>query len=313
MTARPPTSASTRPPVSVVVPFAGNAAQALVAVALLRSLQSRAGDELIIADNCGAVAPQTPGVTIVRAAGERSPAHARNAGAAAAGCDWILFLDADVRAPVGLLDAYFAEPIADEVGILAGEIEGAADAGTLAARYGASRNFLSQRAHMNHPFRPRAAAANLLVRRAAFEAAAGFVEGVRAAEDTDFCWRLQDLGWTLELRPDAVVAHEYRATIGELRRQWRSYAAGRAWLATRYPEFQPQPALARLVRRRSLRRRVRPAGRPQSPAPQSPGSALVRRPVTRVERAEFLALDAVLAIEELVGLRLENRPGDGPA
>jgi len=60
-----------------------------------------------------------------------------------------------------------------------------------------------------------------------------------AGEDTDFCWRLQDLGWTLELRPEAVVEHRYRPTIGGLRRQWRAYAAGRAWLAGRYPGFHP--------------------------------------------------------------------------
>ena len=46
-------------------------------------------------------------------------------------------------------------------------------------------------------------AANLLVRRAAFEQVGGFYEGVRAAEDTDFSWRLQQAGWRLELRPGA--------------------------------------------------------------------------------------------------------------
>ena len=284
---------------SVVVPFAGDAAQALIALALLRSLRTRTGDELIIADNCGQVAPGTEDVAVVRAAGERTPAHARNAGAARASRDWILFLDADVRAPASLLDDYFAEPPGDGVGALVGEIEGAPGGPTLAARYGASRNFLSQRAHMNHPFRPRAAAANLMVRRAAFEAAGGFIEGVRAAEDTDFSWRLQDLGWTLELRPQAVVAHEYRASLRELRRQWRAYAAGRAWLASRYPGFRPEPALERALRRLARR----------APEAAGPGSALARRSGSRLERVEFLAIDAVLAVDEMIGLRLSNSAG----
>ncbi len=283
-----------RPRVSVVVPFAGDPAQALVAVALLRSLHTAAGDELILADNCGVVPSATAGITVVRAAAERSPAHARNTGAAAATGDWILFLDADVQAPPALLDDYFTGPVGERVGALAGEIEGAPGARTLAGRYGASRNFLSQRAHLQHPFRPRAAAANLLVRRNAFQAAGGFVEGVRAAEDTDFCWRLQDLGWTLELRPQAAVGHVYRETLGELRRQWRSYASGRAWLASRYPGFRPEPAVARILRR----------GGRRGPVPA--GTALVVRDGSLVERAEFLAIDVLLALEELVGLRLEN-------
>ena len=59
---------------------------------------------------------------MIAAAGERSPAHARNAGAAHARNDWILFLDADCLAPPDLLDAYFAPPVADDVGALAGEV-----------------------------------------------------------------------------------------------------------------------------------------------------------------------------------------------
>jgi cellulose synthase/poly-beta-1,6-N-acetylglucosamine synthase-like glycosyltransferase len=286
--------------VSVVVPFAGDIAEALMAMALLRSLRTAPGDELILADNCGVV-PEADDLTVVRAFGERSPAHARNAGAARAAGAWILFLDADTQAPADLLDVYFAGPIDDQVGTVAGEIVGAGAASSLAARYGAARNFLSQGAHISHPYRPRAAAANLLVRREAFEAADGFQEGVRAAEDTDFCWRLQDLGWTLELRPEAVVEHRYRETVGELRRQWRAYASGRAWLAGRYPGFEPEPAV-----RRVLRRPVRAT----LPPPRT-GTALQAGPRSRSERLQFLALDALLAVEELIGLRLPNRPGGG--
>jgi GT2 family glycosyltransferase len=294
----------TRPSVSVVMPFAGERDDARAAVERLLELDTQPGDQLILADNSG-VAPAVPGVRVVDASGERSPAHARNGGAAAASGDWILFLDADCVAPKGLLDAYFDAAVGRDVGALAGEVVPLCGS-TFAERYGSSRSFLSQEAHLAHPFRPRAVAANLLVRRAAFEALGGFYEGVRAAEDTDFSWRLQQAGWRLELRPQAVVQHRYRATLRELRRQWRGYAAGRAWLARRYEGFEPEPALRR-AGRRSWRRLCSPRRARAAEGDRSPGRARASDN-RRFERGGYLALDAVLAAEELAGLTLSNRP-----
>src|SRR5207248_11220781 len=65
------------------------------------------------------------------------------------------FLDSDCRPPKNLLSSYFSEPIADQVGALAGEVVGVANPASLAARYGAARGFLSQREHLGHPYLPR--------------------------------------------------------------------------------------------------------------------------------------------------------------
>jgi GT2 family glycosyltransferase len=278
-----------RPAVSVVMPFAGDSVAARASIAVLQQLATTDGDELILADNSGTAPPSAARVAVVRAAGEQSPAHARNAGAAAAHGEWLLFLDADCEAPADLLERYFAPPPPGEIGALAGEIVPAPGGDTLAARYAAARNFLSARAHFAHPYLPRAAAANLLVRRAAFEALGGFIEGVRAAEDTDFCWRLQQAGWRLELREEAAVAHRYRTSLRALGRQWREYAAGRAWLARRYPDFHPQPALSRALRRTARR----------------PAEANNPREGTR--EPQFLLIDAWLAVQELIGFRQSNR------
>ena len=302
-----------RPEISVVMPFAGDEYAARAAIDALLALDLKRGDELILADNSG-LAVARGGVAVIRATGERSPAHARNVGAAHAHGQWILFLDADCRAPRWLLDAYFAAPVADEVGALAGEVVPLIEGDTLAARYGSARSFLSQEAHMRHPYRPRAVAANLLVRRTAFEQVGGFYEGVRAAEDTDFSWRLQRAGWRLELRRGAQVEHRYRATLGELRKQWRGYAAGRAWLARRYDGFEPEPAVARAVGRALARTRHSAA---QSPSGSGPGSrALVRTAPAvsagRLERGRYLAIDALLSADELAGFVLSNRPAGRP-
>ena len=311
-----------RPPVSVVMPFAGEDAAALAAARALRSLDVAAGDELLLVDNTGAgrvaelvgggrpeaadpvvggragvadpVGGGRPEITVLRASGERSPAHARNTGARAASGEWILFLDADCHPRPGLLEAYLQPLPGTRVGALAGEVVPAAGGTGVVSRYGRARSFLSQEAHLAHPFRPRAAAANLLVRRQAFESLGGFFEGLRAAEDTDFSWRLQQAGWRLELRREAWAEHTYRSSLPELRRQWRGYAAGRAWLARRYEGFRPQPAVMRAARAGG--RRARPASPPS------------REPARRLDRPAFLALDLLLAVEELIGLTLSNRP-----
>ena len=291
-----------RPPVSVVVPFAGDAHAAEVALELLGGLETQPGDELILADNCGVIGGAPERVTVIRADGERSPSHARNIGAAHARGEWILFLDADVRAPHDLLAAFFAKPIGDQVGAITGDIKGIDKAHTLAARYGASRNFLGQRSHVSNQFRPRASSANLLVRRVAFEQAGGYVEGIRAAEDTDFIWRLSDLGWALEFRPWAVVGHEYRTSLRDLRHQWRGYAAGAAWLSRRYPGFKPDPGLNRAIRLAAKKVGIGPGL-----AFRADGRTAARQAqLSRWERAQFLMVDAILAVEEQIGLRMSN-------
>jgi GT2 family glycosyltransferase len=300
-----------RPPVAVVMPFAGTAEQAADALVALASMRARPGDARLLADNSG-TAPVAPDgtVTVIRAGGEHSPARARNAGAAVTEQPWILFLDADCRPSPDLIDAFFAEPIPDQVGALGGEIHALPTGDSLAARYGVAKNFLNSSTHMAHPFRPRLSAANLLVRRRAFDAVGGFREGIRAAEDTDFCWRLQDAGFTLAVRPEATAGHIYRDALGDLRVQWRAYAAGRAWLGRAYPGFEPEPALHRALRRAGLARvpgvgagaRTSGAAASLPRARVNPGTP----PRSRRERFEFLFVDVLLGIEELRGLRRSN-------
>jgi hypothetical protein len=294
-----------RPAVSVVMPFAGTRVEGEAAVATLLALEAGPDDELILADNAGVLSGRGR-VRVVPAPGERSPSHARNVGAERATCEWVLFLDADCVADPDLLDAYFLTPVGDDVGAVAGEVASiSAEGGTVASRYGAARGFLGLGVHLTHPYLPRAAAANLLVRRSAFEAVGGFYEGVRAAEDTDFSWRLQRAGWRLDSRPQARVRHRYRTSLEGLRRQWRGYAAGRAWLSRRYEDFEPQPALGRAARR-VVGRRSGSAAPPRRSLP-APGS------LSRRDRGAFLALDAILGLEELAGFALSNRPRDAQA
>jgi GT2 family glycosyltransferase len=307
--------------VSVVVPFAGSREQAQAVIAMLGRLAARPGDELIVADNSGtvetpALTVETPahtaalpassvGRTVVGADGEASASHARNVGAAAAGNDWILFLDSDVIAPADLLDRFFDEPIGERVGAVTGDIAGIPDTRTLAARYGTARNFLGQRSHVSNPFRPRASSANLLVRRAAFEQVGGYREGIWAAEDTDFTWRLQAAGWALEFNERAVVQHAYRSSLRELGRQWRGYAAGARWLSEQYPEFRPDPGLNRGLRLLLKRLGIGPGVAFRADGRTAASSAALGRR----DRLQFLLVQIYLGIEEQIGLRMSNEVG----
>ncbi len=287
---------------SVVVPFAGSAQDAAAVLAMLRSLRLAPGDELILADNSGTAPAQPDGVSVVRASGEASASHARNSGARAAVNDWLLFLDSDVHPPPDLLERFFSEPIAPLAGAVTGDIAGIPNTRTLAARYGTARNFLGQRSHVMNPLRPRASSANLLVRRAAFEQIGGYTEGIWAAEDTDFTWRLQAAGWTLGFNQHAVVQHEYRDTLRALRRQWRGYAAGARWLSEQYPDFKLDPGINRMVRR--VLRRV---GIGPGVAFRADGrSSAAARRLSAWQRAQFFLVDCILGVEEKIGHHMSN-------
>ena len=233
---------TSRPAVSVVVPFRGDWTGADRLVAALRCLDIRDGDELIVADNTGggnAGLIAGHGIRVVRAARERSAYHARNEAARLATADWILFLDADCRPAPNLLAAYFEESISDGCGAVAGQILGEPEQASFAARYARSRNLFDHADGLIRASGGGAAAGNLLVRREAFEQVGGFTEGIRSGGDLDICRRLAVGGWRLDFRQGAVVHHRHRATLPSLLGAVARYGAGARWLNKRYPGSSP--------------------------------------------------------------------------
>src|SRR4051794_15451387 len=238
-----------RPPVTVIVPFHGDELAASTAMAALRRIELREGDELLVADNTadGVLAARHP--EGFRTHVTRQPYSARNEAAARALGEWLLFTDADCLPQPDLLDAYFDPPPGAPVGALAGEITSAPGEHTLAQRYAADRRLLSSELFLAHPYKPMGVTANLLVLREAFDAIGGFAEGIRSGGDADLCWRLQDAGWTIEHRPGAVVAHEHRATVHALLAQAARTAAGTRWLEGRHPGFHANAGSGRRAAR----------------------------------------------------------------
>jgi GT2 family glycosyltransferase len=238
----------TRPAVSVVVPFVGDRVAAERLASHLERLTLRPGDKLIVGDNTthgivpGALAPS---VRVVRAAAERSSYHARNAGAAVALNEWILFLDADCRPVPELIDAYLRDPPSERCGAIAGTIVGSPGQAALIARYARARGFLNLAGGGEGPEWRIAVAGNVLVRRSAFEHVGGFPEGIRSGGDVDFSRRLQRAGWRIERCRAAVVEHRHRERLLPFLATIARYAAGSRWLNRRYPGYSPRWPLSR--------------------------------------------------------------------
>ena len=262
-----------RPPVSVIVPFAGGRAEAAAVIRELSGLEVGRGDERIVVDNSatGAVGP-ADGIAVVRADRIGSSYYARNAGAERAANEWLLFVDSDCLMPPGLLAGFFSELPGDRCGIVAGEIDGDPDQTSPIARYHRSRGHLRAGAPLELGPSPAAGTANMLVRRQAWLELGGFEEVVSGA-DFDFCWRAGAAGWEVEYRPAAAVRHLHPESLAAMRSKARRYGAGQRWLDRRYPGVPRRPGLVREL--------VRGAG-----------GALVWTVATRFERARFKLLDA---------------------
>ena len=233
-----------RPAVTVVLPFHGSAEEAHEALARLEALELGPADAALLVDNTEegvAIGQAAAGpVSVLECPVKRSAYAARNYGAEHARTEWLLFVDADCRLPADLIDRYFDPPPPETAGAVAGQVVGTPDQPGVVARWVRSRRHLDQEILQDHPYRPMAVTANLLVRRAAWAELGGFAEQTRSGADNDFSWRLLDAGWKLEYRAAAEVAHDHRATLSTLLAQARRDGAGGAWLARRHPGYDPR-------------------------------------------------------------------------
>ncbi len=269
-----PEPASDRPPVSVIVPFAGDGADAAAALGELEGLALRPGDELILADNSadGVVAAQGD-VRVARAPRIGSSYYARNTGAEAASNEWLLFVDSDTLLPASLIDAYFETAPASATGLIAGEIAGDERQPGLIARYLRSRGHLGAEDPLGRGPTPAAGTANLLVRRRAWSELGGFAEVVSGA-DFEFAWRAGRAGWRVEFRPGARVGHRHPERLSGALAKARRYGAGQRWVERRFPGAARRPGLARELARAAA-------------------GILVWSAAIRFERAAFKGLDAL--------------------
>jgi len=245
-----PGSGMSRPPVSLIVPFAGSDAELRQLKERLAGLELGPDDQILIADNRrGAEAANGEGVHVVEAGAIPTPAHARNIAARAAAGEWLVFIDADTVPDAALLKAYFDPAPRPRTAVLAGAIVDVAPEPTITARHAVVRARMSQRTTLDRTARPYVQTANCAVRGVAFDEVGGFDPHARAAEDADLSFRLQDAGWAVEERPGAVVRHLSRSTPAGLIRQLFRHGSGAAWANRRHPGTFPPPTALGLGRR----------------------------------------------------------------
>ncbi len=78
---------------------------------------------------------------------------------------------------------------------------------------------------------------NMAFRREALLAIGGFNPiYLRAGDDVDVCWRLQERGWRIGFAPSALVWHRHRASVRAYWRQQVGYGEGETWLALKHPD-----------------------------------------------------------------------------
>jgi cellulose synthase/poly-beta-1,6-N-acetylglucosamine synthase-like glycosyltransferase len=227
-----------RAAVDVVVPFAGSEAELRDLLGRFERIDLGAGDTLTVVDNRPPGGPAVEDARVVAAPDRQSSYFARNRGAARGEAEWLLFIDADVEPPPGLLDAYFAEPPDEGDGVLAGAVVDEpldpAERHVLSARYAMLRGSMSQDNTLSGA-RPYAQTANCAVRRAAFESVGGFRDDIRSGGDADLCFRVADAGWAIRARPQAAVVHRSRTKLRKMLRQRARHGSGAAWLAREHP------------------------------------------------------------------------------
>jgi GT2 family glycosyltransferase len=138
---------SSRPGVSVLMPFLGDHQEAAAALTALALIKHRPDDEIVVADNspelvmCD-VARRFNEITAIPANEQQSAYYARNVAAAAARNPWLLFTDADCIPDPDILDRYFAEAVHDSDGAIAGEVIGDPTQHPTIARYQRDRGYL---------------------------------------------------------------------------------------------------------------------------------------------------------------------------
>lgn len=259
---------------SVVIP-AYNAAHLIAAQ--LDALSHERYDapwEIVVVDNGSsdttpavveAFRVRLPQLRLLHASARRSPAHARNQGAAHARGRSLVFVDADDLICPGWVAAIGTALRHHPFVASRFEFVRLNPPWLVRGRANGQSSGLQQTSYLPHL--SHAGGSGLGVRRECHELVGGFDEQLPYLEDTDYCFRLQLAGVAMAFAADAIVSVRYRSSLYSTFRQAHNWARYNVYLAHKYrahavtlPPSQAWAAYSRRWRgllRRSLRLRHR--------------------------------------------------------
>jgi len=180
---------------SFIIPVKNDAKRLQHCLTSIAACRPTADYEVIVVDN----GSTDDSATVGRGAGARVLPIAqgrvsalRNAAVAAAGGEWLAFVDADHELGQTWISAASDVARTADIGAAGALYLPPADGTWVQNLYGALRGRTIGRGDTRW-----LGSGNLLVRREAFEAVGGFDPNLESCEDVDLCQRLRDAGWRL--------------------------------------------------------------------------------------------------------------------
>jgi GT2 family glycosyltransferase len=214
-----PAPVAARVTLSVIVPTRNRPDLLAVQLGALATQEWDGDWEVIVADNAASAetvvvaerfTERLPSLRVVDASGRRGAAHARNVGAAVARGFSLVFVDDDDVVQPGWLAAMAAALEEHQFVASATDYELLSESAVQRARGNPQRHVLLRAWYPPHlPF---AGGCGLGIRRELHERVRGFDEKMLAAQDNDYCFKVQlTAGVELRFVPDALIAVRSRS------------------------------------------------------------------------------------------------------
>ena len=162
---------------------------------------------------------------------------ARNTGTAAATGEIVAFTDSDCRADEDWLFYLVSDLLNSEFAGMGGPNllspeDSAVAAAVMVSPGGPAHVMLTDREAEHIP------GCNMAFYKAALNEIGGFDPlFMKAGDDVDFCWRLQQAGMKIGFSPAAFVWHYRRSNVGAYLKQQRGYGEAEAMLVRKHPEY----------------------------------------------------------------------------